>query len=88
MILRSLAGHKGHIEDTTCLPYEKLRPTFWMQHPITIPHPFRNISVLALCVCVCVCVEGVGIGCVGMYVKAVEIKHLIEFPSTLENCYK
>jgi hypothetical protein len=30
----------------------------------------------------------VGIGCVGMYVKVVEIKQLIEFPSTLENCYK
>jgi len=30
----------------------------------------------------------VGIGCVGRYVKAVEKEHLIEFPSTLLNCYK
>ena len=45
------------------------------------------------CVCVCVCVGGgggevVGIGCVGRYVKAVDREYLIEFPSTLENCYK
>lgn len=67
-----------------------------MEHPVTILHSLRSISVSVLFVCVymcmwvCVCGGGevVGIGCVGRYVKAVDREHLIEFPSTLENCCK